>query len=494
MSLAQRLYEAGLITYMRTDSTNLSQLAINAAKACIIAQYGEEYAKPRQYKTHSKGAQEAHEAIRPTYLDRETIEGTAPERKLYSLIWKRTVASQMADARLEKTTLTLSADGVGDNFISQAQQVLFDGFLKLYIESHDEEPETEEEDTLLPPLTLNQGMKTLEIQAAQRYTVHPLRYTEASLVKKMEELGIGRPSTYAPTISTLSQRGYILKDDRKGEEHQVTQLMLKDGIISETLKHEVFGSEKAKLCPENIGIVVTDFLAAHFPDILDYGFTAHVEESFDAIAAGQKEWVPTIRLFYGPFHKLVEETTQEAAPTKAERLLGTDPKTGKDVVARIGRFGPLVQIGSNEDPDKKFASLAKGQLIESITLEEALQLFDLPRQLGEWNGLPVSTSKGRFGPYVKYGTSFVSLGKRYDPYTITLEEAISLIQEHTEKNAKKEILTFPEADIQVLNGRFGPYIKKGKNNYKIPKDTDPQTLTLEACQQIIAQAGTKGKK
>ncbi len=494
MSLAQRLYEAGLITYMRTDSTNLSQLAINAAKACIIAQYGEEYAKPRQYKTHSKGAQEAHEAIRPTYLDRETIEGTAPERKLYSLIWKRTVASQMADARLEKTTLTLSADGVGENFISQAQQVLFDGFLKLYIESHDEEPETEEEDTLLPPLTLNQGMKTLEIQAAQRYTVHPLRYTEASLVKKMEELGIGRPSTYAPTISTLSQRGYILKDDRKGEEHQVTQLILKDGIISETLKHEVFGSEKAKLCPENIGIVVTDFLAAHFPDILDYGFTAHVEESFDAIAAGQKEWVPTIRLFYGPFHKLVEETTQEAAPTKAERLLGTDPKTGKDVVARIGRFGPLVQIGSNEDPDKKFASLAKGQLIESITLEEALQLFDLPRQLGEWNGLPVSTSKGRFGPYVKYGTSFVSLGKRYDPYTITLEEAISLIQEHTEKNAKKEILTFPEADIQVLNGRFGPYIKKGKNNYKIPKDTDPQTLTLEACQQIIAQAGTKGKK
>ena len=494
MSIAQKLYEAGLITYMRTDSTNLSQLAINTAKACIEEQFGPEYSKPRQYKTHSKGAQEAHEAIRPTYIDRETIEGTATERKLYSLIWKRTVASQMADARLEKTTLTLSAVGVKDDFVSQAQQVLFDGFLKLYIESKDDEPENEDEETLLPPLSLEQGMKTLEIQATERYTLHPLRYTEASLVKKMEELGIGRPSTYAPTISTISNRGYILKDDRKGEEKTITQLILKNGAITSTTKREVFGSEKGKLCPENIGIVVTDFLASHFPDILDYGFTAHVEESFDAIAAGEKEWVPTIRLFYGPFHKLVEDTTQEAAPTKAERELGVDPKTGKIVVARIGRFGPLVQIGTNDDPEKKFASLTKGQLIENITLEEALQLFALPRQLGEWNGKPISCAIGRFGPYVKYGSSFVSLGKQYDPYTVTLEEAIGLIQANEEKNAKKEILDFPEAGIQVLNGRFGPYIKQGKNNYKIPKGTNPETLTLEACQQIIEQTPTKAKK
>ena len=494
MSIAQKLYEAGLITYMRTDSTNLSQLAINTAKACIEEQFGPEYSKPRQYKTHSKGAQEAHEAIRPTYIDRETIEGTATERKLYSLIWKRTVASQMADARLEKTTLTLSAVGVKDDFVSQAQQVLFDGFLKLYIESKDDEPENEDEETLLPPLSLEQGMKTLEIQATERYTLHPLRYTEASLVKKMEELGIGRPSTYAPTISTISNRGYILKDDRKGEEKTITQLILKNGAITSTTKREVFGSEKGKLCPENIGIVVTDFLASHFPDILDYGFTAHVEESFDAIAAGEKEWVPTIRLFYGPFHKLVEDTTQEAAPTKAERELGVDPKTGKIVVARIGRFGPLVQIGTNDDPEKKFASLTKGQLIENITLEEALQLFALPRQLGEWNGKPISCAIGRFGPYVKYGSSFVSLGKQYDPYTVTLEEAIGLIQANEEKNAKKEILDFPEAGIQVLNGRFGPYIKQGKNNYKIPKGTNPETLTLEACQQIIEQTPTQAKK
>lgn len=494
MSIAQKLYEAGLITYMRTDSTNLSQLAINTAKACIEEQFGPEYSKPRQYKTHSKGAQEAHEAIRPTYIDRETIEGTATERKLYSLIWKRTVASQMADARLEKTTLTLSAAGVKDDFISQAQQVLFDGFLKLYIESKDDEPEGDDEETLLPPLSLEQGMSTLEIQATERYTQHPLRYTEASLVKKMEELGIGRPSTYAPTISTISNRGYILKDDRKGEEKTITQLILQNGTITTTTRREVFGSEKGKLCPENIGIVVTDFLASHFPDILDYGFTAHVEESFDAIAAGQQAWVPTIRLFYGPFHQSVENTTQEAAPTKAERELGVDPKTGKTVTARIGRFGPLVQIGTNDDPDKKFASLTKGQLIENITLEEALQLFALPRQLGEWQEKPVSCAIGRFGPYVKYGSNFVSLGKQYDPYTITLEEAIGLIQAHEEKNAKKEILDFPEAGIQVLNGRFGPYIKQGKNNYKIPKDTDPQTLTLEACQQIIQQTPTKAKK
>ena len=494
MSIAQKRYEAGLFTYMRPDSTNLSQLAINTAKACIEEQFGPEYSKPRQYKTHSKGAQEAHEAIRPTYIDRETIEGTATERKLYSLIWKRTVASQMADARLEKTTLTLSAAGVKDDFVSQAQQVLFDGFLKLYIESKDDEPENEDEETLLPPLSLEQGMKTLEIQATERYTLHPLRYTEASLVKKMEELGIGRPSTYAPTISTISNRGYILKDDRKGEEKTITQLILKNGAITSTTKREVFGSEKGKLCPENIGIVVTDFLASHFPDILDYGFTAHVEESFDAIAAGEKEWVPTIRLFYGPFHKLVEDTTQEAAPTKAERELGVDPKTGKIVVARIGRFGPLVQIGTNDDPEKKFASLTKGQLIENITLEEALQLFALPRQLGEWNGKPISCAIGRFGPYVKYGSSFVSLGKQYDPYTVTLEEAIGLIQANEEKNAKKEILDFPEAGIQVLNGRFGPYIKQGKNNYKIPKGTNPETLTLEACQQIIEQTPTKAKK
>lgn len=495
MSLAQKLYEAGLITYMRTDSTNLSQLAIRTARQCIGELFGPEYAKTRQYKTTSKGAQEAHEAIRPTYLDRRTIEGTPAERKLYELIWKRTVASQMADARLEKTHITLSAPGVSHDFTSQAQQVLFDGFLKLYIESRDDDSEADDEEILLPPLQEGQSVKQLEITALGRYTTHPFRYTEASLVKKMEELGIGRPSTYAPTISTLMQRGYIIRDDRPGEERPCERLVLKNGAITETVIREVFGSEKGKLCPENIGIVVTDFLAAHFPSILDYGFTARVEGNFDAIAAGKKSWTDTIGEFYGPFHRRVEETTQEAAPTKAERYLGDDPATGKPLTARIGRFGPLVQLGSNDDPEKKYASLAKGQLIESITLEQALKLFALPRTLGEVDGKTVTASVGRFGPYVRHGSSFVSLGKKYDPLTITLAEAEALIREHAEKQARKEILHFPEAGIQVLNGRFGPYLKEGKNNYRLPKGTDPAALTLEACREIIAAARkADGKK
>lgn len=492
MSIAQKLYESGFITYMRTDSTNLSSLAINSAKKCITELYGPEYSKTRMYHTKVKGAQEAHEAIRPTYLDHMTIEGSAAEKKLYSLIWKRTIASQMADASLERTDITITNDHLEDPFIAQGTQVLFDGFLKVYIESHDDEQD-EDEDTLLPALETGHGMDILEINAFQKYTAHPSRYTEASLVKKMEELGIGRPSTYAPTISTLHNRGYIIKDDRPGESKEVTHITLKDSRISTSVSTETVGSEKGKLCPEDIGILVTDFLADHFKNILDYGFTARIEEGFDKIAEGEMTWLDLIRSFYSPFHETVTSTMDDNTHQNSEKVLGTDPSTGKIVIARMGRFGPLVQLGANEDSEKKFASLKKGQLLETVTLEQALDLLKLPRVLGTYEGAEVSANIGRFGPYIKYNSKFISLGKDLSPYTVDLDTAIRMIKEAEESEQKKSIREFAEEDIHILNGRYGAYIKHGKNNYKIPKGIQADQLDLEGCRKIIAEADASEK-
>ena len=490
MTIAQRLYEAGLITYMRTDSVNLSSLAINTAKAFIVSEYGEQYSKPRNYKTRTKGAQEAHEAIRPTYIQNVTIEGTASEKKLYNLIWKRTIASQMADAVLEKTVVDIKAEGVREPFVAEAEKVVFDGFLKVYIESTDDE-ETAEELTLMPAIGEGQKMESKEIDAVERFTPRPVRYTEASLVKKLEELGIGRPSTYAPTISTIMKRGYVAKGDSKGENRSYKIFALKGDSITSQTKSEVVGKEKGKLFAENVGIVVTDYLDANFQTIMDYGFTAKVEQDFDDIANGKRIWNDVISDFYTGFHNTVEEKLNDRTHTNAERRLGIDPASGKALIARMGRFGPLVQKGENDDPDKRYASMKKGQLIENITVEEAAKLFELPRTVGSYEGVPITASIGRFGPYIKYGSDFVSLGKTYDPMLITEEEAISLIVDHKQKESKKHIAAF--GDIEVLNGRFGPYIKRGKNNYKIPKGTNPESLDEEACKAIIAKA-TKATK
>ena len=491
MSIAQHLYESGFITYMRTDSTTLSKLAIGAAKGWITENFGAEYHKARQYKTGVKGAQEAHEAIRPTYIANTDIPGTAAEKKLYSLIWKRTVASQMADARLEKTDITIAGDGMQERFDVTGSTVLFDGFLKVYIESTDDDAPAGDEEKILPPLSVGDGMLRDSITASEKYTVHPPRYSEASLVRKMEELGIGRPSTYAPTISTLHQRGYIIRQDRKGEERSVTVLTLKGDSIASTSKKETTGSEKGRLCPEDIGVLVTDFLEQTFPAIMDYGFTAKVETAFDRVAAGKLVWNKTVADFYKPFHARVEETMKESAPMKSRKVLGTDPATGKTVIARMGRYGSVVQIGEDDDPDKRITGLEKGQLIESVSLEDALRLFALPRTLGEYNGQTITCSKGKYGPYVKYGSAYVSLKRGQDPYTITLETAVKLIEEHEAQQKNKDIKAFPEADIYVLNGRFGPYIKHAGTNYKIPRGTDPASLTEEQCRSIIDSAGEK---
>ena len=491
MSIAQHLYESGFITYMRTDSTTLSKLAIGAAKGWITENFGAEYHKARQYKTGVKGAQEAHEAIRPTYIANTDIPGTAAEKKLYSLIWKRTVASQMADARLEKTDITIAGDGMQERFDVTGSTVLFDGFLKVYIESTDDDAPAGDEEKILPPLSVGDGMSRDSITASEKYTVHPPRYSEASLVRKMEELGIGRPSTYAPTISTLHQRGYIIRQDRKGEERSVTVLTLRGDSIASTSKKETTGSEKGRLCPEDIGVLVTDFLEQTFPAIMDYGFTAKVETAFDRVAAGKLVWNKTVADFYKPFHARVEETMKESAPMKSRKVLGTDPATGKTVIARMGRYGSVVQIGEDDDPDKRITGLEKGQLIESVSLEDALRLFALPRTLGEYNGQTITCSKGKYGPYVKYGSAYVSLKRGQDPYTITLETAVKLIEEHEAQQKNKDIKAFPEADIYVLNGRFGPYIKHAGTNYKIPRGTDPASLTEEQCRSIIDSAGEK---
>ena len=492
MSIAQHLYESGFITYMRTDSTTLSKLAIGAAKGWITENFGAQYHKARQYKTGVKGAQEAHEAIRPTYIANTDIPGTAAEKKLYSLIWKRTVASQMADARLEKTDISIGGDRIQERFNVTGSTVLFDGFLKVYIESTDDDVQGGgDEEKILPPMAAGDVMLRHSITASEKYTAHPPRYSEASLVKKMEELGIGRPSTYAPTISTLHQRGYIIRQDRKGEDRTVTVLTLKDDSIASASKKETSGSEKGRLCPEDIGMMVTDFLEQTFPSIMDYGFTARVETDFDKIAAGKQVWNKTVADFYKPFHARVEETLKENAPAKSRRVLGADPATGKTVVARMGRYGSVVQIGEDDDPDKRITVLEKGQLIESVSLEDALRLFALPRTLGEYQGQSVTCSRGKYGPYVKYGSSYVSLKRGQDPYTISLEAAVKLIEDHEAQQKNKDIKAFPEADIFVLNGRFGPYIKHAGSNYKIPRGTDPSSLTEEQCRSIIESAGEK---
>ncbi len=493
MRIAQKLYESGLITYMRTDSTNLSQLAINSAKQTICTKFGEEYSKVRAYKTKSKGAQEAHEAIRPTYLANDTIEGTPQEKKLYNLIWKRTIASQMADAKLEKTTITIGSNFFAEKFVSQGEQVVFDGFLKLYLESRDEE-DTEQENQLLPVLNTGETMERIEISATERFTQKPARYSEASLVKKLEELGIGRPSTYAPTISTIVQRGYIVKEDREGKQREYCALTLKDDTIKESTQLETVGAEKNKLFPQDIGMLVTDYLSNKFESILDYGFTAKVEADFDKVADGKLVWNKLIQNFYTPFHKRVDETLKENTHTNAERELGTDPASGKVIIVRLGKFGPLVQKGANDDPNKQFVSLQKGQLIESITLEEALKLFELPRKVGEFEGKEIIAAIGKFGPYIKYNGKFISLGKVYDPRSITESQAIELLTETAKKEANSIIHNFEKEDIQVLDGRFGPYIKHAGTNYKIPKGTDAKTLDLNACQEIIANTKPTRKK
>ena len=489
MSIAQRLYESGHITYMRTDSTNLSNLALATTKEKVTELYGAEYSRVRKYQTRTKGAQEAHEAIRPTYVSQTDIEGTSTEKRLYNLIWKRTVASQMSDARVEKTDVTIGSDRFGAKFTVSGEQILFDGFLKVYIESRDDEED--QENTVLPNIGEGQILKCSSVSALERFTQHPPRYSEASLVKKLEELGIGRPSTYASTVSTITTRGYIIKGDKPGTEREICELQLRDGQIVRSVRKERYGAEKKKLLPENIGLVVTDFLEANFPDILGYGFTAEVEESFDKVAKGKMKWDKVISDFYGPFHKEIDESLQDREHTHAERVVGVDPKSGKPIIARIGRFGPLVQRGTSDDPEKQFVSLKKGMLIENITLDEALQLLSLPRVVGHYKDFEITTAIGRFGPYVKYDGKFVSLAKGQDPYTITEEQAVALIEDSLQKASKKVIADFPGSGIQILNGRYGPYIKKGKDNYKIPRKSDPTILTEQDCISIISKAEKK---
>ena len=496
MRIAQKLYESGLITYMRTDSTNLSNLAKGTIKQAIVESYGEEYSKMRNYHTHSKGAQEAHEAIRPTYAANKTIEGTTQEKRLYELIWKRAVASQMADAKLEKTTLTISCNKFEQKFICEGEQIKFDGFLKLYIEGKDDEPEEENTNQLLPEIKQGEVLSALEISATQKFTQKPPRYSEASLVKKMEELGIGRPSTYAPTITTItSKRGYVIKDTRPGVQRDFVKITLtaptevaSAGKIEETTHQEISGAEKNKLFPQDMGIVVTQYLNSNFGEIMDYGFTAKIEEDFDKIADGEIVWKDVISQFYTPFHNTGEKQQQEKSHVNSERLLGRDPKSGKPIYVRLGRFGPLAQKGEADDPQKQFSSLRKEQSIETITLEEAVKLFDLPRVVGQLEGKEIVASVGKFGPYVKYDGKFYSLGKDADPFAVTVEQAVEAINAKKQADANSVIRVFEAEDIQVLNGRYGPYIKHGKANYKIPKGKNAkpaEELTLEDCKEII---------
>ena len=489
MRIAQQLYERGLITYMRTDSTNLSGLAINTAKAFITENYGKDYSHVRQYKTHSKGAQEAHEAIRPTYIENTSIEGTADEQRLYELIWKRTVASQMAGARILKTDIRVSSDRRSEKFVMQAMEIKYDGFLKLYHEGSDDA--AAEDEVILPELHEGDVMTEKGFSADCKFTNPPYRYSEASLVKKLEELGIGRPSTYAPTITTLtSGRGYIVKGDKRGEEVTVTNLVMKNSEIKEVAKKETVGAEKGKLIPQEIGLIVTDFLVKNFPDILNYDFTANVEKDFDKIAEGLMRWNSVIEQFYAPFHKKVDEVSHDGNYTHVERALGVDPATGVPLVAKFGQYGPYVQKGKGEN--RQFANLAPGQLIESITLEDALKLFELPRTVGEHAGLPVIATKGRFGPYIKWGDKNVSLLRGTDPLKVTLEECAALIEAAASKAAGNDIIA-EYGDIQVLNGRYGPYIKFGGGNYRIPKGTVASSLTEEDCRRIISETKPTGK-
>lgn len=494
MMIAQRLYESGYITYMRTDSVNLSSLCINSSKKVITDTYGSEYLKTRKYSTSSKGAQEAHEAIRPTYMENSSIEGSIPEKRLYELIWKRTIASQMSDAIVEKTVANISISGHEEHFVATGEVTQFDGFLHVYKESSDDD--VSQDTAALPPLSEGENLKAIEITATERFTQHPPRYTEASLVRKLEELGIGRPSTYAPTISTIQQREYVEKGNKAGTTRTYGILTLNDGKVTYKEGQETFGSEKSKLIPTDIGIVVNDFLLEYFPEIMDYNFTATVEKDFDDIAEGKKEWVKPIKEFYSDFEPQIESILQTKTEHKVgERILGKEPGTGKPVSVKIGRFGPIVQIGSANDEEKpRFAQMKPGQTLETITLEEALSLFSLPRTLGEYNGENITIGAGRFGPYIKVGTSYVSLPKTHDPLTVSLDEAKQLIDEKRKSDAEKIIKTFEqEPELQILNGRYGPYICYKKSNYKLPKDSTPAQLTIEECMDIIKKQEGNGK-
>ncbi len=493
MIVAQHLYESGHITYMRTDSVNLSSLCLNTTKEEIVKTHGAKYSKPRKFHTSAKGAQEAHEAIRPTYISEHEIAGNAQEKRLYDLIWKRTVACQMADAEAEKTTITISADDV--NFTATGEVITFDGFLRVYRESYDDDAQTDDAEGLLPVVKKGEKVQMNEMVATQRFTQHPLRYTEASLVKKLEELGIGRPSTYAPTISTIQQREYVEKGDKKGEERSYEVLRLSNNKIKKMTKKEIVGKEKGKLMPTDIGTVVNDFLIQAFPEIVDYNFTANVEKDFDEIAEGKENWQQMMRDFYGKLEPMVDATLQEKGEHKVgERYLGDEPGTGKPVSVKIGRFGPMVQIGvANEEEKPRFAQLNKGQSIATITLEEALELFKLPRTLGEYEGSEVSVGTGRFGPYVQHCKKYVSIPKDVDPMAMDLETAVKLIEERKKAEASAHLKTFEEdAEMEVMNGRFGPYLKYKGANYKLPKSVkEPEKLTYEECMAIVTKGKTK---
>ncbi|MBQ5606103.1 MAG: type I DNA topoisomerase [Prevotella sp.] len=498
MMVAQHLYENGRITYMRTDSVNLSKLCIAASKEEVIKTWGEEYSKPRNYQTNSKGAQEAHEAIRPTYMSDVEIDGTVQEKRLYELIWKRTAASQMADARIEKTTVSISISGTEEKFIATGEVVDFDGFLKVYRESIDEEEQAAQEEFahVLPPMSTGDVLQRREITATERYSQGPLRYTEASLVHKLEELGIGRPSTYAPTISTIQQREYVQKGDKKGEERKFTIDTLQGIKITHKTKTEMAGSDKGKLLPTDIGIVVNDFLMKYFPNIMDYNFTARVEQQFDSIADGEDQWTTMLKLFYKDFEPTVEQTMNSREEHKAgERELGTDPVSGKPVYVKIGRFGPVVQIGSADDKEKpRFAQLPADKGMETITLAEAMELFKLPRTLGQYEGQPVVIGAGRFGPYIMHNKKYVSLPKTEDPMTVSLETAVNLIEAKRTEETQRHIKAFKEEPkLEVMNGRYGPYLSYDGKNYRLPKNLHEKAkdLTLEECMDIINNAKKK---
>ena len=507
MLVAQHLYESGLITYMRTDSVNLSSLALNTSKKVIAETMGEQYVKTRQFHTSTKGAQEAHEAIRPTYMDRTELTDSAPmERRLYDLIWKRTIASQMADAELEKTTVTISIDGHSEQFVATGEVVKFDGFLKVYraegqdtSEQNDAQDGTEQANSLLPPIELGQELHYVDIMATERFTQRPTRYNEASLVRKLEELGIGRPSTYAPTISTIQQREYVLRGDKTGEERTYGTLVLHDdGSLSREQHTILYGAERARLLPTDIGVVVNDFLMQYFPSIMDYNFTADVEKEFDAIADGKEDWTQMITHFWRTFEPQVEETLNVKNDLRAgERMLGTDPKTHRPVSVKIGRFGPVVQMGSSNDDDKpRFAQLKPGQSIETLTLDDALELFRLPRTLGQFEGTDVVIGSGRYGNYVAHAKKFFSLPNDADPHSITLDEAIACIMEKRQEEKERHIKTFDEEpELEVMNGRYGPYLVYKGTNYRLPKDLHQRAneLTLSECMEIIKTQDEKPK-
>ncbi|MDR2148416.1 MAG: type I DNA topoisomerase [Tannerella sp.] len=498
MMVAQRLYESGYITYMRTDSVNLSDLALNTSKEAILGSYGKEYYKFRKYHTKSKGAQEAHEAIRPTYMSAPEISGNAQEKRLYDLIFKRTIASQMADAELERTTITVGiSNKKEEKFIATGEIITFDGFLHVYMESYDEDADSEQENGLLPPVNINEKLTIKDIIATERFTQRPPRYTEASLVHHLEELGIGRPSTYAPTIQTIQNREYVVRGDREGTERSYNILTLKNAKITDTDKTEITGADRNKLIPTDVGMVVNDFLMEYFPGILDYNFTAKVEKEFDSVAEGKTEWTKMMKNFYKVFHPTVEAAAAvKTAHKVGERELGKDPKSGKPVFVKIGRYGPIAQIGVSNSEDKKdkpqFASLLKGQSIETLTLDEALKLFDLPRTVGQFEGAEIIAGIGRFGPFIRHDAKYISIPKDLTAQSISKEEAIELIRNKREKEQEKYIKKFEnEPDLEILNGRFGPYIAYKGKNYKIPKNSEPAQLTLDESLEIIANTPDK---